>query len=210
MITQELIAALDDLLQAGAQASAKLRNAIEQMAGPRTWERDAVSSSAGVIDGVRAGERNEQTIPQMLTQARDAVSRLSDVAQRIGDTALAEALKMRVSTISAQMQAAGIGIPWLTILGIGAGAVAAYYLWRHFKKKKALAVFESPEEPDVRPRVRQMGRSLGAFRKFGGSSCKPQLGRSGRRLGGTEKYEFEPEVRLEGHHSGGRRTRRSK
>lgn len=220
-ITQELIASLDDLLQAGAQASASLRSALEQavQSGPNPSIIQMLTTlglQQKVISDIRASERTEQTVPQLLSAARAAVDKLSGIAGAIGDSTLANALKMRIQSMSAKMQEAGISTtPWLTILGIGAGAAAVYFLWRHFRKKKALASFEYPDPvDDVGPKVRQMGRSLGAFR--GASGCKPQA-RKGRRLGrlgdAEGKYQFEPESSLEGYrskHRGGRRIRREK
>ena len=214
MITAELIAALDDIIQAGAQASAKIRAALEHMAGTRSATgKEArligvVSAQQGILEGARAAARTEQTVPQLLTQARDAVSKISDVAAAMGDSTLANSLKMRVQSISTQMKAAGVGMPWLTILGVGAGAVALYYLWKSYSKTRKIASFVTPDpEPQIGPRVRMMGKSLSAFRAA--PPCR-QLGR-GKRLGGVEKYEFEPETRLEGIQRGSRRrTRRAK
>ncbi len=207
MITQELIAAFDDLLQAGAQASAALRATIEQMAGPRTWETGAVDSAQGVIDSARAAARTEQSMPSLITGARDAVAKLQQVAGRVGDAALESSLGMKVQAFSAQMKASGLGPPWLTILGIGAGAIAAWYFWKEYTKKKRIASFEYPEpQDDVRPRLKGLSKSLGSFRAA--APCR-QLGRGKRRLGGLEeKYEFEPESRLEGLRGQRRRSKK--
>ncbi len=216
MITQELVSALDDLLQAGAQASAKLRAALEALASSRSatgqeqGRLNVVAAAQQVLDAVRVGTRTEQTVPQMLSQVRSAVSKLSNVATAVGDSTLANALKMRVQGITTQMKAAGVGTPWLTILGLGAGAAALYYLWRHFSKTSLGSIERPDDEPQIGPRVRMMGmtKSLGAFRSA--PPCR-QLGRGKRlgRMGAAEKYEFEPEVRLEGHR-GNRRFRSKK
>ena len=97
--------------------------------------------------------------------------------------------------IESQTQAARPPVPWLTILGLGAAAVAAYYLWKQYDQTERLESFERPEPG---PRIRELGRALGAFR-----------GRRPRGLGRPpkSKYEFEPEVRLEGFGRCGRSKR---
>lgn len=102
--------------------------------------------------------------------------------------------------------------PWLTYLGLGAGAIALYFVWQNYTKTKKLGVIDRPdaEEEEIRPRLKNMGRTLGHFKGRSGSSCRP-MGRGPakrRGLGGTEKYEFEPESRLEGFR-GKRRSKRS-
>lgn len=204
MVTAELVAALDDLIQAGAQASASLRSKLEQVIGsnPQALPTlNQVAISQGVLGQVRDAPRTEQTVPQLLLKARDAVDRLSTIANQVGESSLANALKMRSQAITSQMQAAGVGTPWLTIMGVTAGVIAAYYLWKHFNKPKAMGTIEYPDD-DVAPRVRQMGKVLGAFRgRASRSSC-----RKPKALGSAE-YEFEPEQRLEGIHRGKRRIR---
>ena len=78
MVTQELVTALDDLIQAGASASATLRAKLEQLAGSSTepkWLQmlTQVAVSQGTINNVKTAQRTEQTVPQLLAQARDAV-----------------------------------------------------------------------------------------------------------------------------------------
>jgi len=127
-------------------------------------------------------------------------------------------------------------IPWMTIIGVSAGAVAIWYLWKQSQKKKPLDAFEYPEpEGDNAPRLRGMSRALSHFKGSSGcskrmgshshSSCNPACGpgklcvKVGGRptcatkypkrasgMGGLKKYEFEPEIRLEGY--GKRRSRR--
>ncbi len=209
MISQELIAALDDLIQAGAQASAALRETLERMSGP-AGQMNAVAAAQGVIDNVKSAVRTEQTMPTLITAARDAVEKLQNVAHSIGSSDLAGALRTKVDAFTAQMKASGLGTPWLTIIGLGAGAIAAWYFWKQYNKKKSIASFEYPEPDadDIRPRLRGMSKSLGALRSsFGAPSSCRQLGR-GKRLGNAEKYEFEPESRLEGLR--GSRRRRNK
>lgn len=205
-ITRELLLALDDLLQTGAQASAKLRAALEA-AGARV---DVVSQQETIISNARTAERSEQSLPQIVTQARAAVAKLGEVAAQIGDTSLANALKIRVDGISEQMKAAGIGTPWMMIVGVGAGIAALYYLYQHFNGTKALGLISHPdEEEQIGPRVRMLGKALGTLRpRLASSSQCRQLGRGKRSMGDAEKYEFEPEIRLEGHR--GSRRRRNK
>ncbi len=206
MISQELVAALDDLIQVGARASASLREAVEQLSGNHTWAVTAVAASQGVIDNVKAAARTQQSMPTLIAAARDAVAKLQDVAGRIGQTDLASGLKLKVDAFTAQMKADGLGTPWLTILGLGAGAVAAWYLWKQYSKKKSVASFEYPEPDDNRRRLKGMGKALGSFKtSFGAPASCRQLGR-GKRLG----YEFEPESRLEGFRRRGPGRRSSK
>jgi hypothetical protein len=96
--------------------------------------------------------------------------------------------------LNAMLKAGGYPvIPWLTIIGLGAGLVAAYFIWKQYQKP---TVVDAVEYPDTTDQIRAMGRSLGRFQKFGRPAlkgCRP------RRLGAAdEKYEFEPEIRLEG------------
>lgn len=210
MITPELIAALDDLIQAGARASSALRSRLEQLVqnNPAVMPSlNQVAVSAGVLNQVQSAERTEQSVPKLLIQARDAVQRLSTIAAQVGDSELAQTLSGRAQSISQQMQQAGVGTNWLTVLGLGAAAVAAYMLWQHYGKK-AVATFSSPDpapSSDLRPQLRGMRRALGAFNDYGKrSGCSnPRMGR----FGTTEKYEFEPEGRLEGYRRKARRTR---
>lgn len=210
MITPELIAALDDLIQAGARASSALRSRLEQLVqgNPAAMPSlNQVAVSAGVLQQVQSAERTEQSVPQLIVHARDAVKRLGIIADQIGDSDLAQSLNARVSAISQQMQAAGVGTNWLTVLGLGAAAVAAYMLWQHYGKR-AVATFSRPEpvDSDLRPQVRGMRRALNSFSNYRPrlSGCNnPRMGR----FGATEKYEFEPESRLEGYRRKARRAR---
>jgi len=136
--------------------------------------------------------------------------------------------------LKALLASAGVAapstIPWMTIIGISAGAVAVWYLWKQSQKKKPLDAFEYPEpEDDIAPRLRGMSAALSHFKGGSGcgkrmgshshSSCNPACGpgklcvkvggrptctkRYGapraRGMGGLKKYEFEPEIRLEGY-----------
>lgn len=100
------------------------------------------------------------------------------------------------------LQQAGIAtglaaIPWLPIIGVLGGIVALYFIWQMNTGTKQVDAYEYPEhddQKDTRLHLRSMskvGRRL--------SGCKP-LGRMGRLGAGTthKKYEFEPEIRLEG------------
>lgn len=198
MITQELVAALDDLIQAGASASASLRSAIDQMAGPRTWESNSLDEAMGTLNTVKTAARTEQSMPTIISSARDAAIKLQQVAQRVGNSELAAALGVKVEAFKAHMKAAGLGTPWLTIIGLGAGAIAAYYFWKSYTKKKSIASFEypEPEVDDRRPKLMGLAKSLGRFRGAPALGCGKQKRRSMAGVG--EKYEFEPETRLEG------------
>lgn len=187
MITQEqfvaLVATLDGLIQAGLQAAKALDRG--RSSDPR------VTTAAAALTGVGSAPRSEQSLPGLVSAAQKALAQLRDVAVAVGDSQLAASLTARV-------QATRVGTPWLTVLGVGAGAVALYYLWRYYSKTRQVASFERPELEDPAPRIRRMGRSLGALR--GQPSCR-QLGRGTRGLGTPPrmKYEFEPEIRLEGY-----------
>ncbi len=90
------------------------------------------------------------------------------------------------------------GPPWLTIIGIGAGAVALYFVWKNYKKTKKLDSYDYPDpDNDIRPRIKAMAHSmgrLGGAHKLG-TGCGKRRSLNGF---GDDKYEFEPEVRLEG------------
>lgn len=99
------------------------------------------------------------------------------------------------------------GPNWMTIIGVVGGAVAIYFIWKHYQAEKVVDAYDYPEpQQDTRHRIRSMGKALGALRLGSGSS---RFGRCGpRRMGAPpEKYEFEPESRLEGYR---RRKARSK
>jgi len=93
--------------------------------------------------------------------------------------------------------------PWLTVLGLAGGAVALYFVWQNYNKTRKIDGMEYPDvTEDNAPRLRGMSQTLGRFR--GSSGC--------RRLGAAppEKYEFEPESRLEGYRGNKRRISRSR
>jgi len=147
-----------------------------------------------------------------------------------GDVAAAEvALKSSDPVKYNQILAAG-GVPpqgmsMLTLIGLGAGAIALYFIWKNYSgKKRVLDVSEYPEpDDDTRPRLHNMSQALGAFRGGSGckklgshSSCSPPCGPgklcvkvggrptcatkySSSRSRGMGRYEFEPEIRLEGY-----------
>lgn len=125
------------------------------------------------------------------------------------EQAAAAANSLQQTNPAALQQMAG-GMSWLTIIGLGAGAFAVYLVWSHYSKTKKLGEVEQPE-PDSRHQLRGFTKSLARF-KGRPAGCRP-LGRGGRGLGrarglgDTEKYEFEPEIRLEGLRRG-KRSRR--
>lgn len=101
------------------------------------------------------------------------------------------------------------GVPvepnWLTIIGVLGGAVAIYFIWKHYKTDK-IETMNRPDPEQQRHQLRGMSRALGSFTRMGSSRgcANPRVGRMGR-FGAAEKYEFEPERRLEGY---GRKARR--
>ena len=201
MISQNFVAALDDLLQVGAQASASLRATLEQKDGAGSPLGNVVDSAAAAIANAGQAQRTEQTVPALANAVATAVAQLVSVAQKIGDTELAQSLNAHLQSA----RASGIGgLPWLTILGVGAGAIAVYYAWRYYTRPRKLGTIERPELPDNRGRLQGMRKSLGRFKASSLGSCRGRsLGHKsfGRgRLGAPpEKYEFEPEIRLEGY-----------
>jgi hypothetical protein len=134
-----------------------------------------------------------------------------------GDVAAAEvALKSSDPVKYNQILTAG-GVPpqgmsMLTLIGLGAGAIALYFIWKNYSKKRVLDVSEYPEpEDNVRPRLHSMSQALGAFRGStfkGRSPRRRSMGCSGRPRGMGDKYEFEPEIRLEGYRRHKARSKR--
>ncbi len=179
MITLE---ALDDLIQAGATASKALRRAVSDPALMATLD-------AAQNDLSRVGRDN---LLVASTLVKSALNSLISVANKVGDTGVAQ-------TLSAKMQAAGLGTNWFVILGLGAGAVALYFLWQHYYGRKSIMTLDRADpEPkrDLRPQIRGMHKALGSFSALAPSR---RLGSGPRRFGAaTDKYEFEPEIRLEG------------
>lgn len=202
MITQELVAALDDLLQAGAQASASLRAKLDsqiflQAPDLRNSLINTVEAARAEVTGAASVERNEQTIPGLASAAANVVSRLIAVANQLGESDMAGALSIRLQ----RARGAGAGaFPWLLVLGIGGAAVAAFIAWKMYRRRRMVAAYEAPEDDDTRPRLRNMSKVLGSFRgRPSGCRSRPRMGAP------PEKYEFEPEVRLEGHRGGSSR-----
>lgn len=140
--------------------------------------------------------------PQELTVVRDTL-----VASKVIDANASEAdilaahQQVLAGPSAAQykqtLQASGIatGPNWLMLLGLGAGAVALYFVWKHYQDEET-HVIERPE-PLGQHQVRGITRALGALR-MGGSSAGCRPSRMGR-FGSSERYEFEPERRLEGY-----------
>lgn len=88
-------------------------------------------------------------------------------------------------------------IPWLPIIGGIVGVIAIYFIWSQNRGATQVDAYEYPEQHDNKHRLMSMSKSL---RPMGGRSmkgCKP-LGRLG--AAAHKKYEFEPEIRLEGLH----------
>lgn len=117
-----------------------------------------------------------------------------------GDVAQAHAAMLSgpgAAEYKAQLAAQGVstGPNWLTIIGVVGGAVAVYFIWKHYQTDKVDS-FERPDPLEQRHQLRGMGRALGSFRRMGASS---QRCPGPRRMGRLGKYEFEPETRLEGY-----------
>lgn len=111
------------------------------------------------------------------------------------DQTVAAANSMQQSNPDTLEQMMRSGPSWLTIVSIGAGALAIYLVWSHYSTQK-LGEIERPE-PDTRRQLRGFSKSLGRFASGRSSgSC-----RMGRKSLGSVDYEFEPEIRLEGHRS---------
>lgn len=88
------------------------------------------------------------------------------------------------------------GPNWLVLLGLAGGAVAVYFIWKHYQKEQ-VGTLSYPDPAYSRHQMRDMGKALGAFRMGNSgkcSTCGPRIGR----LGSHKKYQFEPETRLEG------------
>ncbi len=96
-------------------------------------------------------------------------------------------------TIWAQagLPAAGLaGLPWLPIIGVIGGLIAVYFIWQaNSGGAKQVDAYEYPE-PDTKHQLRSMSKVMG---RLGGAR---RLGRFGATH--KPKYEFEPEIRLEG------------
>lgn len=167
--------ALDDLVKFASNALSHLRAAAQRANDPE---------AIGVADQVRSVLAAPQT-PDMVKAAYDQLIRL---ATRLKDSDAASQLREK-------LKASGLGTNWLTILGLGAGAVAAYFLYQHYFGDRKVFSIHRPEPEDPRPRLKGMSRALGSFQRLGSR----RLGAGPRRMNGvTEKYEFEPEIRLEG------------
>lgn len=154
-------------------------------------ETARILSQAGLVAG-----------SQDVITARTVLSGMGAIAATApdGDVATAHVAMLqsaRAAEYKAALAAAGFtgslssGPNWLSVLGLVGGALALYFIWKHYQSPKQVSSHEYPEPQDVRPRIRGLGRALGAFGR--GKSF-------GRKYGNTpsSKYEFEPEGRLEG------------
>lgn len=137
-------------------------------------------------------------------------SKAIDASASDGDVAAAHAAMLSGPTATeykAALAAQGVviaGPNWLTIIGLAGGAVALYFIWKHYKKDK-VSEFNRPDPFEQRHQLRGMGKALGSFTRMGSAkSCGPQrMGRFGQQ---EKKYEFEPERRLEGYRRKARRS----
>ncbi len=201
-ISQQLVAMLDGLIASASSAAAHLRDTLEKnvASGPppellmkyaNALKQVVVSQS--VIENAKMSARTETSVPGILSDVKDAAQRLSVVAGQMGDSSTSSTLSGQTQSLSQQMTADGVGgIPWLTVLGVGAGVVALYFVWKHYSGKKQIASFEYDEPEAKKP----MFQGLGRHRLSSMGSCKSP---KRKRLS-----SFEPESRLEGH-SGSRR-----
>ncbi len=97
-----------------------------------------------------------------------------------------------------------VGPSWLHIIGLVGGAVAIYFIWRHYQNKPVIDARDYPDPVSNRHQLRSMSRALGTLR--GAPRLGNARGCASPRLGRPPKdYEFEPEIRLEGYR---RKTRR--
>lgn len=121
-----------------------------------------------------------------------------------GDVAAAHAALLsgpNATAYKASLEAGGVppsayaapATNWLTWLGLAGGAVALYFIWQNYQKPKQISAHDYPE-PDPRDRVRRMGQAL----RHSLSGAR-RLGRLRDADAGGDKYEFEPETRLEGY-----------
>ncbi len=121
------------------------------------------------------------------------------------DDVVKAATSMQQSNPDQLAQMMSTGMPWL-LIGAGVAALVAWYLWSNSKTKKLGEVEYEDSEPDNRHRLRGFSKSLGRLGST--SNCRQSMGRRslGRSRGLGGDYEFEPEIRLEGHR-GARRGR---
>ncbi len=105
----------------------------------------------------------------------------------------------------AQMMSSGV--PWL-LIGIGATALVAWFLWSNSRTRKLGEIDREEPEPDNRHRLHGFSKSLGRLGST--SSCRQSMGRRslGRKSLGNADYEFEPESSLEGFRGSRRRGAR--
>ena len=122
-------------------------------------------------------------------------------ANATDDQAVSAANQLHQNDPDTLQKMLGSSPSWMTILGLGAGALAIYLVWSHYLKARRLGEVSYPDPVDTRHQLRGFSKSLGKF--AGRSGCRS------RSLGGAE-YEFEPEVRLEGHRGAKRHIRRAR
>lgn len=136
-----------------------------------------------------------------------------DATASDGDVAAAHAAQLAgpaATEYKAALAAQGVNVGpnWLTIIGLAGGAVALYFIWKHYQKEQVDEIIR-PDPDEQRHQLRGMSRALGSFRRLGQpKSCAgPRVGRMGRLgAGPSSKYEFEPETRLEGYRRKARRA----
>lgn len=159
--------------------------------------------------------------PQELSVVRGVLASAKVVSAQAPD---AEVLAAHAATLSGPSgadyksslaaQGVQVGPSWFTIIGCVGGAVAVYFIWKHYRQEQVDA-FDYPDSDsrDTRLHLRGMRGALGTLapKRMGCAGPRRGLGRFGgpppgvRTPGGgagtrtAEKYEFEPEIRLEGY-----------
>jgi hypothetical protein len=129
-------------------------------------------------------------------------SKVIDASASDGDVSAAHAAALsgpNATEYKATLAAQGVqvGASWLTIIGLVGGAIAVYFIWQHYQEDKLVDAHDYPEPRDTRMHLRGVRSALGTLaprKRVAGCGSK----RMGR-LGAAEKYEFEPETRLEGY-----------
>jgi hypothetical protein len=143
-------------------------------------------------------------IRSVLVQNKVVAATASD-----GDVAAAHAAMLQgpqATEYKAALEAGGVktGLNWLTIIGVAGGAVALYFIWRHYNHTEQI---DAREYPDPQHQMRGIRGALGTLRMGGQRGCGSRMGRLGASQSAPRafpyrrqvKYEFEPEVRLEGY-----------
>jgi hypothetical protein len=151
--------------------------------------------------------------PTLVANLRAALSAIGVIQPNASDQTVmsAWATYQQQNPAAAQALAQQVSPPSMSplmILGLAGGAVALYLIWRHYQKPKQIDAYDYPESEDPKHNLRRMTKTMSHLR-VGGlgrsssssssrmASCRPRgMGRFGDK---SDKYEFEPERRLEGY-----------